>query len=77
MPTKKKRLNIILPKKTAVFLQRIALRDEVSQAEKVVEYVEKMLEIEEGESFSPLAESRDTPDAKFVSHEEAWKAFKN
>ncbi len=76
MPTKKKRLNIILPRKTAIYLQKIALRDEVSQSQKVVEFIDTMLEIEDVEYASPLAEARDTPDAEFVSLEEIKKLWK-
>ncbi len=73
MATKKKRINVSLPKKLYVFLQGIALRDEMPTATKAAELIGKALEIEEDEYFSKLAEERDTPDAEFVSHEEAWK----
>ena len=73
MPTKKKRLNVTLPKQVAIYLQKIAVRDEVSESQKALELIQKALEIEEDEYFSALAESRDTPDATFISHKEAWK----
>jgi len=73
MPTKKKRINVTLPKKLYVFLCGLAVRDEVPTATKAAELIEKAMEIEEDEYFSRLAEERDTPDAKFISHEEAWK----
>ena len=72
MPTKKKRINISLPKHMAIFLEQIALRDDVPQATKAVELLDKALELEEDEYFSKLAEKRDTPDAKYLSHEEVW-----
>ena len=75
MPTKKKRLNLTLPKRVAVYLQKISLRDEMSQSQKALELIEAAMQIAEEEYFSIVAEERDTPDAKFVSHEEAWKHF--
>lgn len=48
MPTSKKRLNLSLPKHLAVFLKQISLRDEVPQATKAVQLLERALEWEEG-----------------------------
>jgi hypothetical protein len=73
MPTKKRRLNITLPKNLAIFIAKIALRDEMPQATKAVQLLEKALEIEEDEYFSQLADERDTHNAKFISHDEFWK----
>lgn len=49
MPTSKQRLNLTLPKHLAVFLKKIALRDDVPQATKAVQLLERSLEWEEGE----------------------------
>ncbi len=49
MPTSKKRLNLTLPKHLAVFLKKISLRDEMPQAAKALELIERGLEMEEGE----------------------------
>ncbi len=49
MPTSKQRLNLTLPKHLAVFLKRVSLRDEVPQATKAVQLLERALEWEEGE----------------------------
>ncbi len=49
MPTSKQRLNLTLPRHLAVFLKKIALRDEVPQATKAVQLLERALEWEEGE----------------------------
>ena len=76
MPTKKKRFHITVSKDAAVFIKKIALRDEVPESTKISQLLEKALELEEDEYFSKLAEERDTPDAKFISHEEAWKHFR-
>lgn len=73
MSTSKKRLNISLSKDTALFLKNIALRDDVPQATKATELLEYALELLEDGYWSMLAEKRDTPDAKFVSHAAFWK----
>lgn len=49
MPTAKQRLNLTLPADIAVFLKKISLRDEMSQAAKALELIERGLEMEEGE----------------------------
>ncbi|OGJ57036.1 hypothetical protein A3H22_01660 [Candidatus Peribacteria bacterium RIFCSPLOWO2_12_FULL_55_15] len=49
MPTSKQRLNLTLPKHLAVFLKKISLRDDVPQATKAVQLLERALEWEEGE----------------------------
>lgn len=49
MPTSKKRLNLTLTKPLAAFLKKISLRDEVPQATKAVQLLERALEWEEGE----------------------------
>ena len=49
MPTSKKRLNLTLPKDLAVFLKKISLRDDMPQAAKALELIERGLEMEEGE----------------------------
>lgn len=72
MPTKKKRLNITLKKDVALFLEKIALRDEVPQATKAAELLEQALELEEDAYFSALAEKRLKEGGKFYSHREAW-----
>ncbi len=72
MPTKKKRINITLPKHLAVFLEQIAVRDDVPQATKAAELLERALEIEEEAYFSVAAEHRDKPDADFISHDAFW-----
>jgi predicted DNA-binding protein len=72
MPTSKKRLNITLPKDTAIFLKKIAIRDDVPQATKATELLEYALELVEDEYFNALAEKRDTPNAKFLSHDAFW-----
>lgn len=72
MATAKKRLNITLPKHIALFLKKIALRDDMPQATKATQLLERALEIEEDEYFSRLADERDRPGMKFISHEAFW-----
>lgn len=72
MPTSKKRINIILPKDLEYAVRLLSKRDNVSQAAKVVELLESAIEIEEDAIWAQLVAERDTPDAVFISHEEAW-----
>ncbi len=72
MPTKKKRLNLTLPHDTAIFLEKMALRDDVSQSAKALELIEKALEIEEDAYFSAIADERVEKTTKWLSHEEFW-----
>ena len=72
MPTKKKRLNITLPSEFAVFLEKISLRDNVPQATKAAELLAKAMELEEDFYFSTLADKKDKPKTRFISHEEFW-----
>ncbi|OGJ53816.1 hypothetical protein A3D11_00340 [Candidatus Peribacteria bacterium RIFCSPHIGHO2_02_FULL_49_16] len=73
MPTNKKRINITLPDHLAVFLEQIALRDDVPQATKAAELLECALEIEEDAYFSVAAENHDKSHTRFISHEVFWK----
>ncbi len=75
MPTKKKRLNLTLPKDVAVYLQKIALRQDVSQSQVAVELIEKALELAEDEYFIQIAEERRKNSKGYISHEEFWKGL--
>ena len=73
MPTSKKRLNITLPNHIAVYLEQIALRDNIPQATKAVQLLDVALEIEEDEYLSTIADKRATDSNKdFISHDEFW-----
>lgn len=72
MPTSKKRLNITLSKNVAIYLEKISLRDEMSQSSKALELLEKALEMEEDEYFSKIADERVCEGGKYLSHEEVW-----
>ena len=69
MPTSKKRINVTLPDHIAIFLAQIALRDDVPQATKAAELLERAMEIEEDAFFSKAAEKRDKPKVCFASHD--------
>jgi len=76
MPTKKRRLNITLPEHVAVFLKKIALRDDVPEATKARDLLEQALELEEDAFFSARAEDMERKllrkKRQWVSHEEFW-----
>ena len=73
MPTSKKRINISLSKETALFLKKLAVRDDVPQATKAAQLLEKALEMEEDEYFAAIADERAADkSAKWISHEEFW-----
>ncbi len=72
MPTMKRRINVTLPKTIDAVLEKVAMRDGVPIATKALELLRTALEIEEDQVWDKLAKSRDTKDAKFVSHEKAW-----
>ncbi|MEQ1849830.1 MAG: hypothetical protein ABL890_04535 [Candidatus Peribacteraceae bacterium] len=72
MSTTKKRLNITLSDHLAVFLKKVALRDEVPQATKAAEMLERAMELEEDAYFSMLAEEREKKTSKLLSHDDFW-----
>ncbi len=72
MPTLKKRLNMSLPKDIEEAVSALAERDDVPHATKALHLIQLAIEIEEDDVWNAIAEKRDTKDATFVSHEEAW-----
>ena len=72
MTTTKKRLNITLSKQLNDILLKLSKRDEVPQATKATELLRMAVEMEEDYYFDKIASKRDTRDAKFISHDEAW-----
>lgn len=73
MPTSKKRLNLTLPEDLEEMLIGFAKRDKMPVAAKAIELLKIAIEIEEDAVWAQLAAERDTPDAEFISHEDAWK----
>ena len=72
MPTSKKRLNITLPEETRLYLKQLAVKDNVPEATKAAELLQKALEIEEDAYFSKMADLRAKKGGKFLSHEDFW-----
>jgi len=72
MPTTKKRLNITLSPVVEAAIKRLAERDQLPQASKVVELLLIAIEIEEDRVWDMLARQRDTRGDKFLSHKNAW-----
>jgi predicted DNA-binding protein len=75
MPTFKKRINVTLSDDMALFLQKIAFRDDVPQATKASELLQLAMEIEEDGYLSAIADERakDTCSC-FISHEKFWSS---
>ena len=72
MPTTKKRLNITLPPEVGAAVKRLAERDKLPRASKVVELLLAALEIEEDRAWDALVRKRDIRGARFTSHKKAW-----
>jgi cell wall assembly regulator SMI1 len=72
MPTSKKRLNMSLPEDVRAALAALAKRDDVTPTTKALHLIMMALEIEEDDVWNAIAEKRDTKDADFASHEDAW-----
>ena len=73
MATNKKRLNISLGADMEETLSKMAKFDRVPQATKAAELLKYAIELEEDQALERLASERDTEDAQFISHENAWK----
>lgn len=75
MPTSKKRLNLTLPKDLAVFLKKISLRDDMPQAAKALELIERGLEMEEGVFKKEFVKEikRREKDHRLIPAEEVFK----
>lgn len=73
MTTKHPRLNVTLNPEQMGLVAELATRDEKSLSAIAKELIEEALELREDIYFSRIAAERDTPDAVWVSHEDAWK----
>lgn len=76
MPTTKQRINITTNREVETALKMSAKRDRVPVASKAAELLRLALEIEEGRYFAEIARRRDTPDAKYISHDAFWKKIR-
>jgi len=73
MSTIKTRINISLSEGVQEALAKLAHRDRVPTATKAARLLEAALEIEEDQAWDAMALKRDTVNAKFLSHSQAWK----
>ena len=69
----KKRINISVSAEINRILINLAKRDDIPVAAKTLELIKKAIELEEDRVFDALANERNTPNARYFSHEEAWK----
>jgi hypothetical protein len=72
MATTKKRLNISLTPDVERAVRQLAARDHIPQATKIAQLLQLALEVEEDQVWDMLAQKRDTPAARFISHNKAW-----
>lgn len=73
MPTTKQRIAISVDKDMGEALRLIAKRDKVPVASAASDLLRVALEIDEDMMLAAIMEDRDTPDAKYLSHDEFWK----
>lgn len=69
--TKKKRINVSLRDSTIVYLEQIALRDQMPPATKAAELIEKALEIEEDAYLSRIGDERASEDVTYIPDSDA------
>ncbi len=72
MATVKKRIEISISGEMDQLIAALARRDKVSQATKAERLIRMALETEEDRVFSKIADARDVPGVKYLSHKEAW-----
>ena len=73
MLTIKARINISLPDETRDALIKLARRDHIPQATKAARLLETALELEEDQIWDAIAKQRDIKNARYLSHDKAWK----
>lgn len=54
-------------------LVKLARRDRIPQATKATRLLETALELEEDQVWNALAKQRDAGNARYISHDKAWK----
>ncbi|MBI5470494.1 hypothetical protein HY968_04235 [Candidatus Kaiserbacteria bacterium] len=70
----KTHLQISLPQIDEEILTLLARRERVSPARMATRLVRRAMDIEEDLALAKLAEKRDVPGAKRISHDKFWKA---
>ena len=73
MSTTKTRINISVSYDVREALAKLARRDQVPRATKAVRLLETALELEEDQVWDTIARQRDSKNARYLSHEKAWK----
>jgi len=73
MPTTKERINVTLTADMRDAIEQMSKRDRIPRATVASALIREGLEFIEDEYWARLALKRDRKDAKFISHEEAWK----
>jgi len=73
MATSKRRINISISDSINDAITLLAERDNVPQATKASDLLRVALEIEEDQVWDSFVCIRDTKNAKYLSHENAWK----
>ena len=73
MSTIKKRINVSLSKVSERAVAYLAKRDEMPEATKAAQLIELALELEEDQIWDAIASRRDTKNANFVPHSQAWR----
>jgi len=73
MTTKHPRLNVTLDSEGMKAIEFLAKQGDKSLSSIAKELIEEALELREDIYFSRIAAQRDTPDAVWISHEDAWK----
>ncbi len=72
MPTRKRRINVTLRKDTALYLAKLALRDDMSESSKAAQMIETAMEIEEDFYFSRIADERLRKMKKTIPAADFW-----
>jgi predicted DNA-binding protein len=72
MATTKSRINISLPEEVKEALVKLAKRDQMPAATKAEHLLEIGLELEEDQAWDKIASKRDTQDARFLTHSQAF-----
>jgi predicted DNA-binding protein len=73
MPTKKPRVNITLEPSEEMLLSSMAKKEHISVSSLVKELISEALELREDWLLSEIADKRDKPGKKRISHKDAWK----
>jgi hypothetical protein len=74
MSTTKSRINISLPEEVKQALVQLAKRDQMPTATKAEHLLEIGLELNEDQAWDQIAAKRDSKNARFLTHTQAFDA---